>query len=357
MTTPPLDHHTPPPVAPPTTSDAGAGSHPVIPITPLTPIIIGPTAGGKTALAVELALAWHGTSTERRSPAEIVTADSIQVYRELDIGAAKPTAAERRGVPHHLIDLVEPTERFSVHDWLTACESTLKMLASRNAPAILVGGTHLYAKAFLEGLFEGPAGDESLRQRLREEGLPALRVRLESVDPEAARRIHPNDERRTIRALEVFELSGKPISELQQQWDNAEHRRPGAVLIGLDWPPELINPRINARVKQMIADGLVDECRALWDAGQFGPQAREALGYKQLILHFEHQAGLARHRGHETLDGAFEQIKIETRRFAKNQRTWLKRFRTFPGSIWIDAATTPPQAWPELILARLPQSR
>jgi len=155
------------------------------------------------------------------------------------------------------------------------------------------------------------------------------RAELERVDPSAAQRIHPNDERRTCRALEVYRQTGTPISELQRQWDRERRLRPeaeGAVLVGLDWPAELINRRINARVREMMERGLLEETRGLWEAGRLGPQAREALGYKQLLAHLE---------GRWSLAEAVEQIKIETRRFAKNQRTWLRRLRTTPGSVWI----------------------
>lgn len=309
------------------------------------PFIIGPTAGGKTSLAVELALL--------AGKGEIVTSDSIQIYKGLDIGSAKPTLEERRGVTHHLIDIVEPIERFTVHDWLAAAERTIVEVRARGNLPIVVGGTHLYAKAFLEGMFEGPEGDEAYRAQLRGRGLTALREELERVDPDAARKINANDERRTIRALEVYHLTGKPITAHQQQWDREDHRRQDVLLVGLDWPSELINPRINARVKQMMDQGLVEETRRLLEAGRFGIQAREALGYKQLIAHFEHVGGMAARPGFETLENAIEQIKIETRRFAKNQRTWLKRLRSFPNAIWIDAAIEPPETWARKIMERL----
>ena len=292
------------------------------------PVIVGPTAGGKSALAMALARALE---RDGLPPGEIVTADSMQVYRGMDIGTAKPTAEERASVPHHLIDIAHPAQSFSVEQWLRAAEALINDLRRRERTPIVVGGTHFYVKALIEGLFEGPAGDAALRARLGAEPREALRVRLELVDPAAAARIHPNDLRRTIRALEVFELTGAPISQHQQQWD-AGNVRPDVLLIGLEWETEDLNRRINARVKQMVERGLVEEARSLWSAGALGPQAREALGYKQLIEHFERRA---------TLDDAIEQIKIETRRFAKNQRTWLKRLRAIPGSMWI-AGEVPP---------------
>ncbi|MEM1184738.1 MAG: tRNA (adenosine(37)-N6)-dimethylallyltransferase MiaA [Planctomycetota bacterium] len=288
----------------------------------LFPVICGPTAGGKTLLAVAVAqsLATAG------APGEVISADAYQIYRSMNIGTAKPPVDERAGVPHHLIDVVDPTEAFTVHDWLSEANRGIDEIRARGGTPVVVGGTHLYVKALLEGLFEGPSPDESLRDELRGVGLPALRAELERVDPDAARRIHPNDDRRTVRALEVFRQTGKPITELQQQWDREKATRPDALLIGLDWPAESINRRINARVKSMIDEGLRDEVEALHEANQLGPQAREALGYKQIIDHLE---------GRCSLDEAIERIKIETRRFAKNQRTWIRRLRTTPGSVWL----------------------
>jgi tRNA dimethylallyltransferase len=303
------------------------------------PVIAGPTAGGKSDLAVELAL----LLAAREAPGEIISADSIQIYRALDVGSAKPTQEERRGVPHHLIDIVQPDQPFTVSDWLSAANRLVAEIQSRNHTPIVVGGTHLYIKAFLDGLFEGPAPVPALREELRAHGLPALRAELQRVDPAAAARIHPADERRTIRALEVFRQTGKPISAHQQQWDKAGGAggRTDCTLVILDWPPELLNPRINARVKHMMTRGLLDETRSLVQSGRLGPQSREALGYKQLIAHLE---------GRASLDEAVEQIKIETRRFAKNQRTWLRRLRTTPGAIPINVADIQPKEWARTIL-------
>jgi tRNA dimethylallyltransferase len=309
-------------------------------VPPRYPIIIGPTAGGKTALAVNVALRINESAG--KPAAEIVSADSMLIYRGLDIGSAKPTLEERRGIPHHLIDVAQPTDRYTVHDWLRAAHKTIADIQSRGHLPIVVGGTHLYIKALLEGMFEGPGEDESLRAELRAMEPAALRAELERVDPAAAARLHPNDLRRSIRALEVFRLTGTPISRLQQQWDSTTEAPKPHVLIGLGWPPELLNPRINARVKRMMEQGLFEEARALWSAGRLGPQAREALGYKQLIPVFE---------GQSTLENAIEEIKIETRRFAKNQRTWMRRLRTTPGSLWIDAAVSPQEQWSGIVLA------
>ncbi|MCC6285558.1 MAG: tRNA (adenosine(37)-N6)-dimethylallyltransferase MiaA [Phycisphaerales bacterium] len=291
---------------------------------PRFPLIAGPTAGGKTALAVAVAQAF----TERAlAPVEIISADSMLLYRGLDIGTAKPTGAERAGVHHHLIDILAPDQSFSVYQWLERAQSIIRVVRSGGGVPVVVGGTHLYVKALLAGLFEGPPKDDAVRARLEALSSAERRAMLEARDPAAAARIHPNDTRRTIRALEVCELTGTPISEHQRQWD----RGPSAeiLLVGLEWPSEALNRRINARVRLMVEQGLIDEARRLWQGGTLGVQARESLGYKQLIEHFE---------GRCSLDEAVERIKIETRRFAKNQRTWLRRLRTIPGSMWIPGA-------------------
>jgi tRNA dimethylallyltransferase len=294
------------------------------------PIIIGPTAGGKSALAMQIAAALNRDGTT----CEIVTADAYQIYTGLDIGTAKPTQAEQALLPHHLLDIIDPSDPtpFTVHDWLTAATRTIAEIQQRGNLPIVVGGTHLYIKALLDGLFEAPPPDEALRASLRSRTLADLRQELERVDPIAASRIHPNDERRTIRALEILHQTGTPISQQQTQWATPTAHT-DRVLIGLVWEIPDINRRINARVKGMMEQGLLDEVRALHAAGRLGPQAREALGYKQLIDHLE---------GRCSLDDAVERIKIETRRFAKNQRTWLKRLRLTPHSVWIPMPPTSP---------------
>ncbi|MBI1189342.1 MAG: tRNA (adenosine(37)-N6)-dimethylallyltransferase MiaA [Tepidisphaera sp.] len=313
----------------------------------LTPIIAGPTAGGKSALAVELALRVRaGALAPHVTDAEIITADAFQIYRGLDIGTAKPTLAERRGVVHHLIDVVEPSESFSVSQWLQAAEAAIAAVRGRGHVPIVVGGTHLYVKALLDGLFEGPGASPELRAELNALSPAALRAELERVDPKAAARLHPNDLRRSVRALEVFRLTGRPISELQTQWDNERGPSP-YLLVTLEWPVEAINRRINERVRQMMAQGLEQEARRLEAAGVLGPQAREALGYKQLLHAFVSGS---------TIEDAVEEIKIETRRFAKNQRTWLKRLRAVPGMLNIEVECEQGAAsdeWAARIMQRL----
>ena len=286
-------------------------------------VVMGPTASGKSALALAMARA--------AGPAvELVSADSMQVYRGMDIGTAKPTTSERSEVIHHGLDLVDPThDGFTVEDWLGHAHAALAAIHARGGVAIVVGGTNLYAKALIEGLFDGPPADPALREELGTWELDALRSELVRIDPVAADRIHRNDRRRTIRAIEVFRATGTPISVLQAQWRDRPVALPdGWSLIGITMGVEANNRRINARVRGMRAMGLVDEVRSLLGAGGFGAQAATAVGYRELIAHL-HGAG--------SEDDAFEAIKIATRQLAKQQRTWLKRFADTPGSTWIDA--------------------
>jgi tRNA dimethylallyltransferase len=314
------------------------------------PVIVGATASGKSEVAVEVALRLG----ELGWPAEVVTADSVQIYRGMDIGSAKPTLEERRGVPHHLIDIVDPTQAFAVSDWLALAQATIAEIEARRHVPVVVGGTHLYVMALVYGLFQGPGADQGIRAALAAVPQSERRTELERVDPAAAAKIHANDERRTVRALEVWRLTGKAISSFQKQWSTegkeqhsskAAHQHSGSSaaargegedaqatgpyhLCGLVWGTEALTKRIDARVEQMIRDGLVDEVRRLWDAARLGIQAREALGYKQLIRHMI---------GDATLEEAVEDVKRQTRRLAKNQRTWMRRLRENPGSVWIEA--------------------
>tara|TARA_Y100000589_G_scaffold95779_4_gene90407 strand:+ start:1085 stop:2017 length:933 start_codon:yes stop_codon:yes gene_type:complete len=289
-------------------------------------LILGPTAGGKTSLAVELAGRVEPTG-------ECIGADSMQVYRGMDIGTAKPNAEELGDVPHHLIDIVEPDTSFTVDHWLRAAGECERDIVQRGRTPIYVGGTNLYLQSLLGGFIEGPEPDPALREELEAIPTPELHARLRDVDPAGSERIHPNDRRRTIRSLEVHALTGTPLSRLQGQWEAAP-RRTDIRIIGLHWSAEDINPRINARVKSMMEDGFLEEVRTLMESGRLGPQAREALGYKQIAEHLE---------GRRSLEDTIEEIKIRTRRFAKQQRTWLRRFRHVFGGRWLDPAGKNPQ--------------
>jgi tRNA dimethylallyltransferase len=291
-------------------------------ITPTVPrrnitVIIGPTASGKSALAMDLA---------RRVGGEILSVDSMQVYRGMDIGTAKPTPAERAAVPHHLIDVVAPSETFTVARFVELADAVIADAARRGVPLMATGGTPLYYKALFEGLFDAPGADAPLRERLSREPSESLHARLSQIDPPAAARIHVNDRKRLVRAIEVFELTGKPISSMQNEWganDSGSFRRHPARWIGLDWDRDELNRRINARVKQMIADGWVDEVRRLLDQyGELSKTASEATGYAELIRHV---------RGELSLDDAVERIKIATRQLARRQMKWMRRF---PNVTW-----------------------
>ncbi len=307
------------------------------------PVIVGPTAGGKSALGVLIAQ----MSAARGVPAEVITADSMQVYRGLDIGTAKPTEAERGGVPHRLIDLLdpagEPAEGYTVNTWLEQAGAMIDGLRGSGRLPVVVGGTHLYVKALLEGLFEGPPADETLRAELHQLGAAGVREELERVDPGAAGRIHPNDIRRGIRAIEVYRLTGRPLSEHQAQWDTG-NARGDALLVGIEWPSQAINGRINARVRSMVEAGFIEEARALFDRGALVGQAGQALGYKQLASAF---------RGEIDLETALERTKIETRRFAKNQRTWLRRLKSTPGSLWFEGEESSPEEIAQAVVEEL----
>lgn len=367
-------------------------------------VLLGPTAGGKSDLAAEIA---------HRLGGEVIGADSMQVYRHLDAGTAKPPPALRARVPHRLIDLVEPTERFTVHDWLGRATAEIDRVQNAGGTPVVVGGTNLYLKALLDGMFAGPGQDPCFRASLEAIETPRLHERLRQVDPESADRVKPADRQRIVRALEVYQLIGQPISAMQTQWEGkgpggqgakgpseqtetsgAQHTVPRPLgpsapspfrLLGLRWSAEKINPRINLRVKAMFypdkvdpqlaaevcihGESLIDETRRLQDEGMFEPistnahadeprdigsgtaplpvsapnQAREALGYKQLLAVLEKTDPKLK-----TIDDAYERTKVLTRRFAKQQRTWLKRFT---GTHWIDCDDTEPREVADRALA------
>ena len=286
---------------------------------------MGVTASGKGTVAFDLA---------RKIGAEIISIDSMKVYRRMDIGTAKPSRDRRRQVKYHLIDVVEPSESFSVDRFLELAHAAIEQVKSAQKPIIAVGGTAMYIKALLYGIFEGPGADTEIRERLKanidEQGSAELHRRLTEIDPEAAQRIHPNDVRRIVRALEVFELTGKPISSLQQEFD-AEKMLNDWQIVGLRREKSVENRRINMRVKRMIAEGLVDEVKSLLaETEPLSDQARCAIGYAEIIDHLN---------GKMPLDKAIEKIKINTRRLAKAQRTWFKTFRQVN---WLDIAEDEP---------------
>ncbi len=279
--------------------------------------IVGPTATGKTEAAILVAEALDG---------EIISADSMQVYRGMDIGTAKPTAEQRAQVPHHLIDIIAPDEPFSVADYRDRADAALNDIWGRGRQPVLVGGSGLYVRAVLDEMdFSYVPPDRELRRRLTEEarakGLPALHESLTKADPEAAARIHPNDEKRIIRALEVAQARGpRP-----RQVDQPRATRYNTVQFGLALARDELYRRIEARVDAMLAAGLVEEVRGLLERG-YGEDlvSMKGLGYAQLAPYL---------RGRIALDEAVERLKRDTRRFAKRQLTWFRADRRIR---WID---------------------
>jgi tRNA dimethylallyltransferase len=284
-------------------------------------VLTGATACGKSAVGLMLA---------QRMDAEIISLDSMKVYRRMDIGTAKPGPEDRARVRHHLINIREPWEGYTVHEFVNDAEAAARDAIARGKRVIFEGGTPLYLKAFLDGLFEGPEPDPAVRARLEEEalvsGLAHLHGRLAAVDPEAGERIHPNDRRRIVRALEVYEQTGVPISEHQKQFGR-RRRHIKAKLAALHRPKEIMGERIRRRVDAMIEAGWVDEARALVDSGRpLSKQASGALGYEELWAHI---------RGELTLEDAAQKICAQTWRFMRRQLTWL---RSFGDLMWVDGA-------------------
>jgi tRNA dimethylallyltransferase len=273
-------------------------------------VIAGPTACGKSAVGLELA---------KQLDAEILSLDSMAVYRGMDVGTAKPSAAEQRRVPHHLIDLVDPNENFSVTDYLKIAEDVVRGVLSRGHVPLFVGGTGLYLRSLLRGVFEGPGASSAIRERLEREaaisGTQALHERLRTLDPPRAEKVHPNDLRRIVRALEVIEVSGRPMSELQLHPPLPEAERPRHVY-WLSPPREWLYRRIEQRVDRVFAEGLVAETRTLRDRfGTLSSTALQAIGYREVVEHLE---------GQHSLDETIELIKRHTRQFAKRQHTWFR---------------------------------
>jgi len=272
--------------------------------------LTGPTASGKTSISIELA---------RLIDAEIVSLDSMALYRCMDIGTAKPTIEERSEVPHHMIDVIEPSEEFSVSQYVESAQLCVDKIRTHNHKILFVGGTPLYLKAMLRGLFKGPPADWAFRKRLEQEALEhgpeSIQKRLAEVDPDAAKRLHPNDTRRLIRALEVYEKTGHPISQLQQQFETAIPADACRVFV-LDWPRSELYARINRRVDLIFEAGLVDEVRKLLaESPSLGNTAQQAVGYRETIDYIE---------GKSTLVETIELVKRHTRQFAKRQCTWFR---------------------------------
>jgi len=288
-------------------------------MTPEMVLIVGCTATGKGRIAFELA---------RRVGGQILSIDSMKVYRRMDIGTAKPSLERRQAVQHHLIDIVEPSESFSVGRYVELADRVIEDMQNQQQSIIAVGGTAMYLRALIEGIFEGPSANPEIRQRLKDQavqiGMDKLHAQLAQVDPDAAQRIHPNDLKRIVRALEVYELTGKPISSFHTHFRTGQFRHTWQ-LIGLRREKDDAGRRINKRVKTMIEMGLVEEVKSLLAEPEgLSRQAAQAVGYAEMIEHLQ---------GKRALDDAIEKIKINTRRLAKAQRTW---FRSFQYVHWFD---------------------
>ena len=274
-------------------------------------VLLGPTACGKTALSLELA---------EKLGCEIISADSMQVYRRMDIGSAKLPFASRRGIIHHMLDVVEPDADFSVADFHALADDIIADIFSRDKLPLICGGTGLYINSLVYpyNFSDAADSDPDIRQRLQtefaENGGVYLHDRLAECDPVAAAKIHPNDSRRLVRALEVFEVTGSPISDMQQHNEPVKY---DPVMIGLTAPRELLYRRIEQRVDEMMDEGLLCEVENLLAEGlDRNAVSMQGLGYKQLAAYFA---------GEVKLDEAVDLIKRDTRRFAKRQFTWFKR--------------------------------
>ena len=273
------------------------------------PIITGATATGKSALAQALA---------RLTGAHIVSVDSMKVYRGMDVGTDKPPAAILNEIPHHMLDLVGPRERFSVARYLELAAPLIERLRAEGTRLLLEGGTALYIKALTEGMFEGVGRDEEFRRTLRREaaerGAAHLHERLARVDAAAAARIHPNDLKRIVRALEVHHLTGLPISRLQEQFGDVKRPRR---IIALWRPRDELRRRVAERAARMFKEGILEETRRILDGGGFGPTASQCPGYAEAAAHL---------RGETTIEEAARRTATRHWRLARRQNVWLKRF-------------------------------
>ena len=280
--------------------------------------VVGPTASGKTALAVSLAKRFHG---------EVISADSMQIYKQMNIATARPTVEEMDGVPHHLIDCLDLSQKFSVADYTALAHQKAAEIYARGHLPILAGGTGLYIDSVVNNIsFSEIRTDEELRKELtrlaEEKGADYLLEELNRFDPESAKRLHPNNLSRIIRAIEVYRLTGITMTEHQRR-SRLTPSGYDAVMIGLDFQDrQKLYDRINLRVDRMFADGLLEEAREILSNKNLGT-ARQAIGYKELQHYFD---------GQESLEEAIQKIKQETRRYAKRQLTW---FRRNPNIHWI----------------------
>ena len=272
--------------------------------------LVGPTASGKSAVGVALA---------DRLGAEVIALDSMTLYRGMDIGTAKPTLEERRGVPHHLLDILDPWESASVAEYRARAVEAVLAIEGRGRVPLFVGGTPMYLKALLRGLFEGPPADPALRGGLEDEarrlGPDALHDRLATLDPPTADRLHPHDLRRVVRALEVIAATGQPLSLLQREHDRPAP--PTVPVLALHRPRDELRDRIDRRVASMFELGLIDEVRRLRDAPRpLQPVPSQAVGYKEVAAFLDGRIG--------SLDETIALVRLRTRQLSKRQGTWFR---------------------------------
>lgn len=294
----------------PDPDDLTPGRSPTVPILDVW-YLTGPTAAGKTAVGIELA---------ERIGAEIISLDSMALFQGMNIGTAKPSAADRTRVPHHLLDIVPPSADFSLSDYLDAAHRAVAEIRSRGREPLFVGGTPLYLKSLLRGVFQGPPADwrfrEQIEGELRQLPLEALHQRLQVIDPLLALKLHPHDKRRIIRGLEVYRLTGQRLSHLQTQFDEANPPSATRVFV-LAWPREVLHRRIDERVEQMFAVGLVDEVRGLLAKhGALSRTALQAVGYREVVEMLSTPGG--------SLADCMTRVKARTRQFARRQETWFR---------------------------------
>ncbi len=305
-------------------------------------VIVGPTGVGKSEVAVDLV---------GRLRAEIISCDSRQIYREIDIGTAKPSPEVRSKAPHHLIDIATPDEVFSAAEFKRRAETIIKRIQEKNKLPLLVGGSGLYIRAVVDGIFAGPGRDQDLRARLREkegrEGRGSLYQELRRIDPVAASHLHSHDERRVIRALEVYYLSGRPISSHQRETPYSP--LPQTVMVGLRMERKALYQLINRRVDAMMEEGLLGEVERLLDKGYDEDlPSMEGLGYRQIIGYL---------KGKYSREEAVQLMKRDTRRFAKHQLSWFNKDSRI---IWLEREKFPTsgeasQKIIEILLEKLPQ--
>ncbi|MFD2657122.1 tRNA (adenosine(37)-N6)-dimethylallyltransferase MiaA [Gracilibacillus thailandensis] len=272
-------------------------------------VIVGPTAVGKTALSIEVAKKFNG---------EVISGDSMQIYKGLDIGTAKVTEAEKAGIPHYMIDILDPVDSFSVADFQKQVQENIDRIQEKDKLPVIAGGTGLYIQSVLYD-YQFAASErsneyhEQIEMEMERDGIDSVYQRLMQIDPLQAEKIHPNNRRRLIRALEVYDRTGMTMTEYQQK--QQEESRYDFRIIGLEMDRPLLYERINQRVDQMVEEGLIEEVRRLYQAGLENTQAMRGIGYKEILPYL---------KGEQSLEEAINNLKRNSRRFAKRQYTWFK---------------------------------